>query len=53
MDAKSISGETQRAASWDGLFELYDKSEAPSDFMSSDDRDQGVQHRDPFDGWTE
>jgi antitoxin VapB len=44
---------SRKPASWDGLFELYDKSEAPSDFMSSDDRDQGVQHRDPFDGWTE
>lgn len=39
--------------SWDGLFELYDKDQVPEDFMSTADRNQNSQDRDPFEGWQE
>jgi antitoxin VapB len=39
--------------SWDGLFELYGKDDAPDDFMGPGDRDQTPEDRDPFKDWKE
>jgi len=48
-----MNARTAKPESWNGLFELYDKSEAPDDFMGPADRDQPPHDRDPFEGWTE
>ena len=39
-----------RPPDWSGLFELYDTTDVPEDFMSEEDRAQGVHDRDPFAG---
>ncbi|WP_177257224.1 hypothetical protein [Nitrosovibrio sp. Nv17] len=39
--------------SWDGLFELYAKSDIPDDFMGPADRKLLPQDRDPFEGCKE
>jgi antitoxin VapB len=44
---------SRKPASWDGLFELYDRGDAPDDFLSADDRGLAAHDRDPFDGWSE
>jgi antitoxin VapB len=42
---------SSRPDSWDGLFELYGRSDVPDDFMGPDDRSLRAQDRDPFEGW--
>ena len=44
---------SRRPESWEGFFSLDATTEAPADFMSEADRNQGKQSRDPFDGVTE
>lgn len=44
---------SRRPTSWDGLFDLYNKEEVPTDFMREGDRLQSKQDRDPFEGWSE
>jgi len=44
---------SRKPDSWDGLFELYGKDHVPEDFMSTADRNQSSNDRDPFEGWTE
>lgn len=39
-----------RPASWEGFFALDATSDVPADFMSEQDRNQGRQERDPFEG---
>jgi antitoxin VapB len=39
---------SRKPDSFDGLFELYGKDQAPVDFMSAADRNQPSQDRDPF-----
>ena len=36
-----------------GFFAALDGADVPADFLSPAERDQGVQNRDPFEGWTE
>ena len=44
---------SRRPTSWEGLFELYGKTEVPDDFMSEADRGQSQNGSDPFEGWIE
>jgi len=44
---------SRKPDSWDGLFELYDNSKVPKDFMECPDRDTTPHDRDPFEGWKE
>ena len=44
---------SRRPTSWDGLFDLYSKTEVPDDFMDEADRRQTNEARDPFEGWSE
>lgn len=44
---------SRRPTSWDGLFDLYAKTEIPADFMGKADRKQQGDDRDPFAGWAE
>jgi antitoxin VapB len=39
---------SRRPGTWDGFFALYPSTEAPADFMSEAERQQGKQVRDPF-----
>lgn len=41
---------SRRPDSWAGFFSLDASTEVPANFMSEEDRQQGEQHRDPFDG---
>jgi antitoxin VapB len=38
---------------WDGLFALYKRDDAPADFLTPEDRKQTTQDRDPSEGWEE
>lgn len=44
---------SQRPDSWDGFFAALEGVEIPDDFLSPGERNQGDQHRDPFEGWEE
>lgn len=44
---------SRRPSSWEGLFDLYDNGEVPTDFMREGDRPRSKQDRDPFEGWSE
>lgn len=44
---------SRKPTSWEGLFELYGKSDVPADFMSEADRAQSQTPPDPFEGWKE
>ena len=39
---------SRRPTSWNGLFALDSTTEAPVDFLTQGDRDQGIAERDPF-----
>ena len=40
---------SRRPTSWDGLFDLYGKTDVPADFLSEDERKQ-PEGSDPFEG---
>jgi len=44
---------SRKPDSWDGLFDLYDENDVPTDFMGPQDRDEAAHDRDPFAGWKE
>lgn len=44
---------SRKPATWDDFFAALQGTEVPSDFLSKEERDQGMQERDPFAGWTE
>lgn len=44
---------SRRPESWDGFFACDASTQAPDDFMTEADRNQGKQDRDPFEGVTE
>ena len=51
-----VSGDvilSRRPANWDGFFTALVGTEAPDEFLSDRERDQGVADRDPFAGWRE
>lgn len=41
---------SRKPASWDGFFVALRAADVPDDFLAGDDREQGGQGRDPFDG---
>jgi antitoxin VapB len=43
---------SRRPATWDGFFAAL-QGGVPADFLAPGDREQGVQDRDPFEGWTD
>lgn len=43
---------SRRPATWDGFFEALQGADVPPDFLDEKDRNQGVQQRDPFEGWS-
>jgi hypothetical protein len=42
-----------RNADWDKFFALLKDVDVPEDFLSTENRNQGICTRDPFDGWEE
>ncbi|WP_158941124.1 hypothetical protein [Burkholderia sp. S171] len=42
-----------RSADWDEFFALLKDLDVPADFLSMEDRNQGISAREPFDGWEE
>lgn len=40
-------------ADWSSYFAARAPADVPDDFLSPENRDQGVQDRDPFGGWEE
>lgn len=49
QDDKSGGGIlSTRPPSWDGFFVAAHEADVPEDFLSEQDRNQGVQNRDPF-----
>lgn len=44
---------SRKPASWDGFFAALNVAKVPANFLDAKERDQGVQDRDPFAGWTE
>jgi len=44
---------SRRPATWDEFFAALDGTDIPADFLGEQERNQGAQERDPFEGWTE
>lgn len=44
---------SRKPESLDRFFAALDGIDIPADFLSPAERNQGVQNRDPFEGWTE
>ena len=44
---------SRKPADWDGFFAVLKDTEVPADFLGKQEREQGMQDRDPFAGWTE
>ncbi len=44
---------SRRPENWDSFFLALESADVPADFLSSEDRNQTLQERDPFDGVNE
>lgn len=44
---------SRKPENWDGFFFALNDTDIPSDFLNPEDRNQGSQNRDPFDGVNE
>ncbi len=44
---------SRKPANWDEFLVALKGTAVPDDFLSDTERNQGVQDRDPFKGWTE
>ena len=44
---------SRKPTNWDGFLEAGQGTEVPADFLGAEDRRQGAQDRDPFQGWSE
>jgi antitoxin VapB len=44
---------SRKPATWDDFFAALERVEVPADFLGKEERDQGLEDRDPFKGWTE
>jgi antitoxin VapB len=44
---------SRKPANWDDFFATLKTANVPADFLSENERDSGVQNRDPFEGWCE
>ncbi|MBU3567960.1 AbrB/MazE/SpoVT family DNA-binding domain-containing protein [Polynucleobacter sp. UK-Pondora-W15] len=44
---------SRKPENWDGFFSALQGADVPADFLSPEERNQGLQNRDPFDGVNE
>ena len=44
---------SRRPGDWDGFFAALDGLHVSADFLSKEERAQGPERRDPFEGWAE
>jgi antitoxin VapB len=44
---------SRRPTNWDGFFAALRGADVPADFLDENERNQGAQARDPFEGWGE
>jgi antitoxin VapB len=44
---------SRKPATWDDFFFALKDTDVPVDFLDKKERKQGVQDRDPFEGWSE
>ena len=44
---------SRKPENWDDFFIALDAADVPSNFLDEKERNQGVQDRDLFEGWTE
>jgi antitoxin VapB len=44
---------SRKPATWDDFFTALNETDVPAGFLGKQERDQGTQDRDPFEGWTE
>jgi antitoxin VapB len=44
---------SRKPENWDGFFMALQDADVPADFLSPEERNQGLQNRDPFDGVNE
>jgi antitoxin VapB len=44
---------SRKPENWDGFFSALKGADVPADFLDDQERSQGSQDRDPFDGWSE
>jgi antitoxin VapB len=41
---------SRKPTTWDGFFAALKEADIPADFLSAEERNQGTQDRDPFEG---
>jgi antitoxin VapB len=44
---------SRKPATWDDFFAALEDADVAADFLGKEERDQGLEDRDPFKGWTE
>ncbi|QKE41778.1 MAG: AbrB/MazE/SpoVT family DNA-binding domain-containing protein [Ferrovum myxofaciens] len=44
---------SRKPTDWDSFFSALQGVDVPVDFLDAEERDQGTQNRDPFEGWRE
>jgi len=44
---------SRKPENWDGFFSALKGADVPADFLDEQERSQGRQNRDPFEGWRE
>ncbi len=44
---------SRKPVTWDGFFAVLKGAEVPDNFLDENERKQGAQDRDPFEGWSE
>ena len=44
---------SRKPPDWDDFFSALKDADAPDDFLDEKERNQGLQDRDPFEGWRE
>jgi len=44
---------SRKPANWDGFFAALKGANVPADFLDAQERNQGTQDCDPFEGWSE
>jgi antitoxin VapB len=44
---------SRKPANWDDFFSVLKGADVPADFLGEEERNQGLQDREPFEGWSE
>lgn len=44
---------SRKPSTWDDFFALLKRADIPADFLEAQERNQGIQDRDPLQGWRE